>query len=262
MNSFDLNEPSFSSSKLRSPEIFLSFNEIMFFFTRAAVGVGAPYGLAEDFARSLIWVVISGFDPVKVCLPVLQSLDEGKSSIHAFQNGDISNTILSSTEDKQLSALLGGPSICDCITQQNLLSVKDHSFIIKKVDIPLLIAASLGSNNFFNWMISWKDSNGTPRNVLIGLNGTWKTSWSDFEIPEQKKPSDVKIFSVDDEFLNSEKWKNQKSYSLQNREKFLEEGVPVCGDWSKIHAYFSRVLVPSSEKSRISGAGAGLFDTD
>lgn len=50
-----------------------------------------------------------------------------------------------------------------------------------------------------------------------------------------------------------------------------EEGAvlpPVGGiripeaDWQVIEAWFSRYLVPSSEASRLSGAGAGLVDTD
>ena len=34
---------------MKSPEIVLSLNEIMFYFTRAAVGAGLSFGLAEDF---------------------------------------------------------------------------------------------------------------------------------------------------------------------------------------------------------------------
>ena len=34
---------------MNSPQIVLSFNEIMFFFTRAAVGAGLPYGFALIF---------------------------------------------------------------------------------------------------------------------------------------------------------------------------------------------------------------------
>ena len=55
---------------MRSPEIVLSFNEILFYFTRAAVGVGVPYGLAEDFAKSSIWLGICGFDPAKNVFPI------------------------------------------------------------------------------------------------------------------------------------------------------------------------------------------------
>ena len=249
-------------TSMKSPEIVLSFNEILFYFTRAAVGVGVPYGLAEDFARSSIWIAESGLDPVKISLPALKSLYDKKSSIQACQTHDNSGIVLSTTENKKLSALQGGSSVCDCISLISNKSKVYQKFTIKKVDHPFIIAAALGSNNSGCWEISWKCSNGNLCLVLISQNGNWKTSWQDNNIPEQDSPSDVFIVSVENDLKNDINRKYQKTYFSNNRKKYLEEGVPVYGDWSKIHAYFTRVLVPSSEKSRISGAGAGLFDTD
>ena len=51
---------------MSSPELYLSFNEIMFYFTRAAAGGGVPYGLAEDFGRAATWIACSGFDPAEI----------------------------------------------------------------------------------------------------------------------------------------------------------------------------------------------------
>ena len=119
-------------TSMKSPEIVLSFNEILFYFTRAAVGVGVPYGLAEDFARSSIWIAVSGLDPVKITLPALKSLDEDKSSIQACQTDDNSEIVLSPSENKQLSALQGGSSVCDCISLISNKSKEFHKFTIKK----------------------------------------------------------------------------------------------------------------------------------
>ena len=46
------------------------------------------------------------------------------------------------------------------------------------------------------------------------------------------------------------------------KKKILETGVPVYDSWSDIYSFFKRCLVPSTEESRKSGAGAGLVDTD
>ena len=51
---------------MKSPEIVLSLNEIMFYFTRAGVGAGLSFGLAEDFGRSSIWLAVSGLDPARI----------------------------------------------------------------------------------------------------------------------------------------------------------------------------------------------------
>ena len=247
---------------MNSPEIVLSFNEILFYFTRAAVGVGVPYGLAEDFARSSIWIAISGLDPVKISLPALKSLDEDKSSIQAFQTDDISGTVLYSAENKQLSAIQAGFAICDCISLISNKSKKCHKFTIKNVDHPFLIAAAVGSNNSECWKISWKCSNGNPCSVLITQNGNWKTSWQGNNIPEQNSPSDVYIVSIENDLIDDINWKKQKTFFPKNRKKYLEEGIPIYCDWQKLYYYFSRVLVPSDEKSRNLGAGAGLIDRD
>ena len=247
---------------MSSPKIILSFNEIMFYFTRAAVGVGLPYGLAEEFARSSIWLGISGLDPAKIALPALQSLDDKNSSLRAHQTEDINETFLFTTEEKQLSAFLSGPAVCDFISLQTEKWNKSHVLIAQNVDHPFLVAAAVGSYNLGCWEISWKDYTGKLSKVLIGLNGIWKTTWVSTEIPEHQVPSDVSIISIDEDFINSDIWRKQRAYSVQNRNQVLQEGVPIYGDWSKIYSYYSRILVPSTEKSLISGAGAGLVDKD
>ncbi len=249
-------------ASMKSPEIVLSFNEIAFYFTRAAVGVGVPYGLAEDFARSSIWIAISGIDPVEISLPALKSLDENYSSIQVCQTDGISGIVLSSIEKKQLSALQGGPVVCDCISLISKKSKEYHHFTIKKVDNPFLIAAAVGSNKLGYWQISWNSSNGNLCSVLTTQNGNYKTSWEGNNIPEQDSPSDVFVMSIENDLKNDSNWKYQKTYFYKNRKKYLEEGIPIYCDWHKFYYYFSRVLVPSDEKSRILGAGAGLIDRD
>ena len=77
-----------------------------------------------------------------------------------------------------------------------------------------------------------------------------------------KYKSDVFIVSVENSLKKDSKWKKQKTYFSNNKKKYLEEGVPIFCDWQKLYYYFSRVLVPSDEKSRNLGAGAGLIDRD
>ena len=46
-------------------------------------------------------------------------------------------------------------------------------------------------------------------------------------------------------------------------ETALANGIDVDGDaWATINAYANRTLVPDSEASRMSGAGAGMLDDD
>ena len=66
---------------MSSPELYLSFNEIFFYFTRAATGGGVPFGLAEDFGHAAIWIAASGLDPALITSSALKELDCGRSSL-------------------------------------------------------------------------------------------------------------------------------------------------------------------------------------
>ena len=82
------------------------------------------------------------------------------------------------------------------------------------------------------------------------------------EIPEQNAAADVKIVYVNNQLFKSAKLKEESNWSGENRKRVLETGVPIYESWPVIHSFFSRCLVPSTEESRKSGAGAGLVDTD
>ena len=247
---------------MKSPEIVLSLNEIMFYFTRAAVGAGLSFGLAEDFGCSSVWIGASGLDPARITSKTIESLDETQSCLCASQTEIGEKTVLTSSEEGQLSALFAGPSVCDWILGEKAVSDKIRYFVVEKVDHPFLIAAAVGALKYGNWEISWKDSGGTHCIVLTGQHGNWKTSWEGNETFQQHGPADVSIKSVDSSLFGSEKWIEKTMYSEKNRKGVLESGVPLYKDWPIIHKLFSRCLVPTTEESHKSGAGAGLVDTD
>ena len=247
---------------MKSPEIVLSLNEIMFYFTRAGVGAGLSFGLAEDFGRSSIWLAVSGLDPARITSKTLKSLDEAQSSLCASQTEIGSETVLTPSGGKQLSALFAGPSVCDWILEKKAVSDKTQHFVVEKVDHPFLIAAAVGALKSGSWEICWQDSGGTLCNVLTDQDGNWKTSLEGNEIFQQHSPADVSIKSAESSLFSSKKWIEKTTYSEKNRQDVLESGVPLYEAWPIIHKLFSRCLVASTEESHKSGAGAGLVDTD
>ena len=244
-----------------SPEIVLSFNEILFYFTRAAVGAGVPYGLAEDFAKSSIVLAVYGFDPAKITYPALKSIDEGKSSIKIFQTENYNEILFFPLKSNQMSAIQGGASICDYISLFSKNSVIAKKFILKNVDCPLIIAAAIGNNNSGNWKVTWKDQNSKIIYFYIFKNGDIKTSLQVNKIDNKIFPTDVIVEYAENFNINSEILKNLKKNS-KNKKKFLEKGISLYCNWEKLYSYFSRILVQSDNNSRISGAGAGLIDVD
>ena len=88
------------------------------------------------------------------------------------------------------------------------------------------------------------------------------SSWEVSKIPELNDAFDVKIIFVNNRKDYFEKWEGKTFYSENNKKKLLETGVPVYDSWTVIYSFFKRCLVPSTEESLKSGAGAGLVDTD
>jgi len=247
---------------MNSPEIVLSFNEVMFYFSRAAVGVGLPYGLANVYGRSSIWIAAGGLDPAAFTTNALKSLDQAQSSLSVTQTENVAVTVLRSSGEKRLSSLLAGPSVCDWIIAKKMDSNKNQYFSAKNVDHPFLLAAAVGALNSGSWEISWNDSGGTIYSVMTAEHGNWKTSWDSADIYLMSGAADVTIRSVERSLFNADKWHGKKSYSEKNRGRVLETGVQVYEEWPIIHSYFSRCLVPSTVGSHKLGAGAGLVETD
>ena len=247
---------------MSSPELYLSFNEIMFYFTRAAAGVGVPFGLAEDFGRSATWIASSGLDPAAMTVIALKDLECGRSCLKANLTEVNKEILLTAEGGKKLSSILAGAAVCDLISAQPENPKNMQSIIAEKVDCPFLICAALGAANYDSWEICWLASDDTPCSVLICEDGNWESSWKGRNIPEVIDAVDVKIIFVNNRKDYFEKWEGNTFFSENNKKKLLETGVPVYDSWSEIYSFFKRCLVPSTEESRKSGAGAGLVETD
>ena len=247
---------------MSSPELYLSFNEIMFYFTRAAAGGGVPYGLAEDFGRAATWIASSGLDPAEMTSMALKGLECEQSCLKATLTEGKKEILLTAESGKKFSAIQAGVAICDIISAQPEIQKNMQSIIAEKVDCPFLVCAALGAANYDKWEISWSASDDTPCSVLICEDGGWKSSWKGRKVPEVIDAVDVKVVFVNKRENYNEKWDGKTFYSVNNKKNILETGIPVYDSWSEIYSFFKRCLVPSTEESRKSGAGAGLVDID
>ena len=247
---------------MSSPELNLSFNEIMFYFTRAAAGGGVPFGLAEDFGRAATWIASSGLDPAGMTASALKELECGQSCLKATLTEGNKEILLTAESGKKLSAIQAGAAVCDLISVQLENPKNMQSIVAEKVDCPFLVCAAIGAANYDRWEISWPASDDTLCSVLICEDGSWKSSWKGRKIPEVIDAVDVKVIFVNNREDYYEKWDGKTLYSGNNKKKLLETGVPVYDSWSEIYSFFKRCLVPSTEESRKSGAGAGLVETD
>jgi len=247
---------------MSSPELYLSFNEIMFYFTRAAVGGGVPFGLAEDFGYAALWIAASGLDPAGVAASAVNELECGRSCIKANLKEGNKEIILTAKSRKNLSAIQAGAAACDLISSQSEKPKNIHCIIAEKVDSPFLVCAALGAANCKGWEISWTSKDDSHYSVLICEDGGWLSSCEVSNIPELNVAVDVKIIFVKNRKEYFKKWEGKTFFLENNKKKLLETGVPVYDSWSFIYSFFERCLVPSTEESLKTGAGAGLVDKD
>lgn len=247
---------------MSSPELYLSFNEIMFYFTRAASSGGVSFGLAEDFGRAAVWIAASGLDPAGMTANALKELECGQSCLKATLAEGNKEILLAAESGEKFSAILAGAAVCDLIPIQLENKKNMQSIVAEKVDCPFLVCAAIGAANFDGWEISWPATDETTCSILICEDGSWKSSWKGKKMPEVIDAVDVKIIFVKNSEDYYEKWEGKTFYSGNNKKKLLETGVPVYDSWSVIYSFFKRCLVLSTEESRKTGAGAGLVDTD
>ena len=86
----------------------MSLNEIGFYFTRAAVGAGAPFGLGEDFAETSRWAAYLGFDPAAAAVPALRGLAGGGSGTALTFRRSENAISVESRDGRILSAIYAG----------------------------------------------------------------------------------------------------------------------------------------------------------
>jgi len=205
----------------------LSLNEVLFFFTRATVGAGAPFGIGEDTAKAAIFLAECNLDPGPIISLALKNLDRRTSQTNLTLRSVGHNAEIEASDDQPVSAVFAGPAAADWLSSQNANS--DVQLRIRQVDCPILIAAIC-----HKWAVSVVDQTGMSQSASNSFTG----------------PADAVITSGQSDFIS-------------RRDNVLMNGVNIDIDaWNSIHGYFTRCLVPSTAESRIAGAGAGLVDTD
>lgn len=227
----------------------VSLNEIGFFAARAAVGVGVPFGLAEDFAGALRRLPCFGLDPAVVGLSCLTALDADPSlgRIGISKRGDR----YAIRGNGPASAVYVGPSMIDC-----LRAAPDSPVLARSVDRPALaLGYAVGGPPM---RIAWPGFCAD-----LGGDGVARISTDAPETLSASGPADV-VLSAPVGSPSVPFGPRAAEVDIASAtERSAALGVTVdAAAWSGLMELFRRCLVPSSERSRASGAGAGLVDAD
>lgn len=241
----------------------LSLNEIGFYFTRSAVGAGAPFGIGEDFTEACKCLAYLGFDPAAAAAPALRSLAVGDSgpalTLHAARDA----VHVRSRDGRVLSALYAGPVVADRLSIEAACG-EERRFLLDVTDQPVLIAGAIASAGVDTARIAarWPLRNGSHGVVELDRGIATITGLGEADIAAPA-PAAVEVV------LNSPASPRPSLQSTTRRlddgkARAVEHGVVVDGAaWSAVFDYFGRCLVPTTGQSRTAGAGAGgLTDND
>jgi len=239
-------------------QLTISLNEVIFFFTRAGFGLKVPVGVAEDFARSNVWIAENGFDPSLCSLGALDNIECQASDLEILFKKTEHGGRFYCPSNLYLSSIIASVSVVDRIN----LGIEDNQLVMKNVDFPILVIAAMGANKCNGLQVFWLDEGNHEYSVRFAAEGVWEVVSSNSQSIELSKGADMIIQPVDSEITRPSNAKVKRYTTANEKEKILQNGVRVGENWQGIYDYFSRCLVKSTAESRASGAGAGMVDTD
>ena len=238
-----------------------SLSELYSTVRKAAVGRGAPHGIAEDLADAVCWLNSLGFDGVSCAVDCLTHWPSDTSAVRLLR--DETGLILENVKPgTAASALLAGPALGDLLQTG---AVPDSGFSVS-VDVPLLVLAAVAQTCARLKQRAWlmihlegqaviADCNQetcqiitvTPQIATSAPQATEVTLW-----PCQPDRSSGNI----DYLLNQEEFSRRRNSALT-------KGLVVCeASLRQLEIWAALTLVPETERSRETGAGAGLLDND
>ena len=244
---------------MTGPATPLSLNEIKFFFTRAAVGAGAPFGFGEALAQSAIFLAALGLDPAAIAAPALDALAEGSSlPVAAFDDGPEGLTARAATVGATMSAIYAGPAVADRLL---LLAARGDGLpvLLPALDQPALVLAAIGTSGIAvpRIAVSWHDGADAVHITLSGDGVDIAGATAAGLV--RRTPAFVTVCVADTDGLPP--FSADGFFKAQAGR--LAEGIAVDGDsFAAVQRHFRKCLVPSTDRSRIAGAGAGLTDND
>ena len=254
--------PDFTSmNRTASP---VSLNEIGFYFTRAAVGAGAPFGVAEEFARASAWLAYLGLDPARCAVPSLHALAGGASNGALCVDEGHEATRIRSRDGRPACAIHAGPVVADRLAIE-AGGGSECLLVLAQTDQPVLIAAAIAAAEIDAnpIRIAWPSPDG-GRIVVELTEGTVELTVRDGTDPAASGPAEVEIALNRPAGVSEPPARPPRSEATllaAGKQRAARLGVTVDESaWSEVIRFFRKCLVPSTARSRSSGAGAGSID--
>jgi len=215
------------------------------------MGVGLPLGLGEEAglaARHMTTVGIGTIDGFEYALHAV------KRKLSTGFNLDNLCTLhfISKIDGLLLSSIIAGPSACDLATSITTTNKEPALVTLSRVDVPsviLSVALVTTVDKPRGLYVSWKTRNEKLIEALC-----WHGSLSLAKgLPEDlffDGPADVTMKPI-----MQKPTSGSINFTPRTQHKIMEINV---ASWRRLKSYADRLLVGSTESSRLSGAGSGI----
>ena len=219
-----------------------SRNELTALMYKAAIGSGCATAVADEIARAACSLQCLDYPGVEL---LLDALDARKSVLDNSVPEKIQ--VQFSTEESLFSTVTvaqDGPSVFDVVHAQS--EVEQHALPLFSIDIPLLLVG-LAVQRSAELQACYKIRYSNGAIALIGRKGVSVEG----EIPDQSCDGELKVVTGEETFSNL-------------RTTLAPESAVDVDDllWNRCKLLAEFTYVPSTEASRLAGAGAGLTDND
>ena len=238
-----------------------SLSELYSTVRKAAVGRGAPHGIAEELADAVCWLDSLRFDGVSCAVDCLADWPSNTSAVRLLR--DETGLILETAKPgTAASALLAGPALGDLLQTG---AVPESGFSVS-VDVPLLVLAAVAQTCARLNQRAWFMINLDGQAVVADCN---QESCQMITVTQQLTATAPQATEVT-------LWPSQPGQSSntleclitleefnRRRNNALTNGLEVCeGPLKQLEAWAALTLVAETDRSRETGAGAGLLDND
>lgn len=233
----------------------VSLSEVQTTVCKAAVAVGLPLGLGEDAGRAARHMMASGVGSLAAFVDALDAVDKGRSTGFDADRA-IAGDFNPKPADQLLSALRAGPSACDLIASAASTDVGDGRITLTDVDVPVVVlfealiaSADTDKGQCVAWNVGgggaveavcWQGSLVLIRGSLEDLLTTDSTEVTMRLVAQEPRVSAITV-----------------GQRIQRDAVEIDEAT-----WCRVTTYAGRLLVKATETSRLTGAGAGVVDTD
>ena len=251
--------------------MIVSLNEAESLASRAALGVGAAYGAADDAAAAVRWLLARGLPGLPPLVAALDKVASGVShwgrleecpAFAAAASPPLGNGgsrgcsgLWRADEGRQLSTILIGGAAADWFAA--LAAEGRADLCLEPVDVPLLLLPSLltaAARHGFDAHLCWPGFAASGRGPVVAFRGCSDTGLA------ACRGAALRVATAapqPGEKLAAARVLEERLRSVCQR------GLEVDDDlWLRLDRHAQGMLVPESRTSRVDGAGPAGSDND